>query len=156
MRKLLIILFIPVISYTQNITNYKEINIGFPPGASFLWGKTIYYDNNTLLDYEGGLAFPSIGTAKVGYGLGNERFAVILGLRLFPLLNSLQFTFKERFVFSIEISPSVYSTLFWNERIEMTPEGETYLNSEPNYDSVWGEFNHPSMVPAIVTFGWRW
>ena len=79
MKKLVIVLFLlPIMGYSQYSTTYKEINIGLPPGASFLWGKTIYYNNNTLFDYEAGFAFPSIATAKVGYGYGNDRFAIIL------------------------------------------------------------------------------
>ena len=141
MKKLLLTLFfLPIMVCAQNTTNYKEINIGFPPGASFLWGQTIYFNNNTLLDYQGGIAFPSIGTAKVGYGIGDDNFAAVLGVRLFPVLTYIQFNIKERFVLSVEISPSVYSDLFSN-----------YY-----YDEGWAEFAHPSMVPVIVTFGWRW
>ena len=158
MKKLLFtLLFLPIMVCAQHTTNYKEINIGFPPGASFLWGQTIYYDNNTLLDYEAGFAFPSIGTAKIGYGLGGENFAAVLGVRLFPVFTYIQFNVKERFVFSVEVSPSVYSKLFWREDVRYDEDGNiTYYSSYPMYDDFWAEFAHPSMVPAIVTFGWRW
>ena len=55
MKKLLLLLYIcPIVSFSQssNSNNYKEINVGLYvipeyfvfPGASFLWGKTNYYD----------------------------------------------------------------------------------------------------------------
>ena len=69
MKKIiLILLLIPILSFTQSSESYKEFNFGVItdmvfdgdqiwPGASFLWGKTIYFNNNTVLDYQAGLAY---------------------------------------------------------------------------------------------------
>ena len=114
MRKLLILLFIcPIVSFSQSINNnsYKEFNIGIYsginyipafPGASFLFGKTNYYQNNTLLDYQVGVAFPSIVTGKVGFGFGDENYATIFGIRPFPNSNYIQFSINEKNNISLE------------------------------------------------------
>ena len=69
---------------------------------SFLIGKTNYYSNNTLLDYQAGLAFPSIVTGKLGFGIGDEDFATIIGFRPWPISSYLQFSIKERHNLSVE------------------------------------------------------
>ena len=89
---------------------YKEFNLGIAimdndfafPGASFLFGKTNYFSNNTLLDYQLGIAFPSIVTGKIGFGIGNEDFATIIGFRPWPTCPYLQLNLKERHNLSIE------------------------------------------------------
>ena len=159
MKKLIIILFLsPLLVFSQYTTEFNEWNIGFPPGVSYTWGKTIYFDNNMLIDYQYGVAFPSIGTAKISFGIGGDNFATLVGFRLFPLLTSLQFNFDERHVFSVEISPSVYSDFYKEEDWMVDQEtGEAiFLGLEtPYYDQVWMEFAHPSMSALIVTYGWR-
>ena len=72
MKKLFIIfLIIPFISISNPISNFgfndvdnfKELNAGICyfgddyifPGFSFLWGRSIYYSNNTALEFQGGL-----------------------------------------------------------------------------------------------------
>ena len=114
MKKLLILLFIcPIVSFSQSINNnsYKEFNIGFYsdinyipafPGASFLFGKTNYYQNNTLLDYQVGVAFPSVVTGKVGFGFGDENYATIFGIRPFPNSTYIQFSINEKNNISLE------------------------------------------------------
>ena len=111
MKKLIILLsFIPTFLYCQNSTTYKEFNAGIYlgedinvfPGASFLWGKTIYYENNTLLDYEAGIAFPTLATAKVGLGIGNNNNSAIIGLRPWPTSLYFQYTMNEKRLISIE------------------------------------------------------
>ena len=114
MKKLLILLFIcPIVSFSQSINNnsYKEFNIGIYsginyitafPGASFLFGKTNYYQNNTLLDYQVGVAFPSVVTGKVGFGFGDENYATIFGIRPFPTSTYIQFSFNEKNNISLE------------------------------------------------------
>ena len=119
MKKILLILFIcPIVSFSQslNSNSYKEFNIGiyaalspysFPafPGASFLWGKTNYYQNNRLLDYQIGIAFPTIITGKLGYGIGDQEYATIFGIRPFPTTTYVQFSFREKYNISIEYTP---------------------------------------------------
>ena len=123
MKKILILLiFIPFMGNAQNYrvvntdfspysNSYWEFNAGIYteeyftfPGASFLWGKTHYYKNNTFFDYQFGLAFPTIFTGKAGFGIGNEDrpFGLSLGLRPFPSTIYLQLHFKSKLVFSIE------------------------------------------------------
>ena len=105
---------IPIIGFGQNSTNYKEFNAGLFvgddvevfPGASFLWGKTTYVSDNFLLDYEYGFAFPTIVTGKIGLGIGNLNNAFVLGIRPWPTTGYLQYTKKEKHLFSIEAMPT--------------------------------------------------
>ena len=117
MKKILLLLFIcPLISFSQTLNKsiYYEFNVGIfsPvdggiifPGASFLIGEKNYYENNTLLDYQIGLAFPSIVTAKIGFGLGDEKYATIFGIRAYPTSIYIQFSFKEKNNIALEILP---------------------------------------------------
>ena len=123
MKKLLLLLFIcPIVSFSQSISSnsYKEFNIGIYsginyitafPGASFLFGKTNYYQNNTLLDYQVGVAFPSVVTGKVGFGFGDENYATIFGIRPFPTSTYIQFSFNEKNNMSFEyVLPDLFET----------------------------------------------
>ena len=138
-------LFFSLNSHAQISKNYKELNIGFPPGSSFLYGKTTYY-KNTLIDLEIGPAFPSVITGKIGVGLGTDNFAFLIGIRPFPLFTYLQINIRERLIISGEISPSEYINGF----------GSRKQSGDPDYDEFWMEFSHPSMVMGIITVGWRW
>ena len=111
MKKIILILsLVPLLTFSQSKNIYKEFNFGIAvvdaigafPGASFLIGNTSYYSNNTLLDYQIGIAFPSIFTGKVGFGIGNEDFAAIIGFRPWPTCPYLQLSIKERHNLSIE------------------------------------------------------
>ena len=114
MKKIiLILLLISTLSFAQSSESYKEFNFGVItdmvfdgdqiwPGASFLWGKTYYYNNNTVLDYQAGFAFPTLATGKIGFGLGGSNFATIIGLRPYPATAYLQFSKNQRFNFSAE------------------------------------------------------
>ena len=123
MKKLLLLLFIcPIVSFSQSFhsNSYKEFNIGIYsginyipafPGASFLFGKTNYYQNNTLLDYQVGVAFPSIVTGKFGFGFGDENYATIFGIRPFPTSTYIQFSFNEKNNMSFEyVLPDLFET----------------------------------------------
>ena len=111
MKKIILILVItPLLSFAQSKNTYKEFNFGLAlfdgnnafPGASFLIGKTNYYSNNTLLDYQAGLAFPSILTGKLGFGIGDEDFATIIGFRPWPTSSYIQFSIKKKHNLSVE------------------------------------------------------
>ena len=110
MKKIILILsLIPFFLLSQSNNSYKEFNFGIAvvddfvfPGASFLFGQTNYNSNNTLLDYQIGIAFPSILTGKIGFGIGDKDFATIIGIRAWPTCPYLQFSIKERHNFSIE------------------------------------------------------
>ena len=141
MKKLLLILLcLPMILPAQNSTNYKEFNagillgkdIGVFPVASFLWGKTIYFNDNTFLDYEGGLSFPKIFTGKIGAGIGNELNAAAVGARLFPPSVYFQLTFFETSLFSIELMPLTIE--------EGTANGQTTTSTKN----------------IIISYGFRW
>ena len=120
MKKILLLLFIcPIISFSQSFysNSYKEFNFGIysekeiivSPGASFLWGKTNYLQNNTLLDYQIGIALPTIITGKVGFGIGDQNYATIIGIRPFPTSAYVQFSFKEKYNIAFEYSPMSFS-----------------------------------------------
>ena len=123
MKKLILLLsLISSIAYPQYSNSYNEINAGVLfdgisfegstvidadlifPGASFLWGRTKYYQNNTFLDYQLGLAFPTIITGKIGFGIGNSESAISIssGLRPWPPTAYMQLNVKEIIIFSIE------------------------------------------------------
>lgn len=108
-RIILILILAPLLTLSQSNNTYKEINLGIAlfddsgfPGASFLFGKTNYYTNNTLLDYQLGVAFPSIVTGKIGFGIGNENFATIIGVRPWPSCAYLQLSENEKHNLSVE------------------------------------------------------
>ena len=134
MKKLLIILLcLPMIGFGQNSTNYKEFNAGLFfsediifPGASFLWGKSIYFNNNTFLDYEGGFALPTFLTGKIGFGISNEKSATAIGLRPFPTSLYIQCTWNKKRLISIEFVPPI-------------------IDGSPGAD--W---------PIIINYGFRW
>ena len=113
--------------------SYKEFNAGLYvsndfgfPGASFIWGKTHYYNNNTFFDYQFGLAFPTILTGKAGFGIENEDKPVglSLGLRPWPSTIYLQLHFKSKFVFSMElfIANENFGTAELFQDIEFPPQ----------------------------------
>ena len=108
-RIILILILAPLLTLSQSNNTYKEINLGIAlfddsgfPGASFLFGKTKYYTNNTMLDYQLGVAFPSIVTAKIGFGIGNEDFATIIGIRPWPTCAYLQLSENQKHNLSVE------------------------------------------------------
>ena len=99
-RLLLIACFISVIACGQNeFTSYNqqyfESNFGVAylddfevpfPGCSFLIGNRKFYSENKFVDAQIGLAFPTIGTAKIGVGKYNfnKGRASTIGLRIWP------------------------------------------------------------------------
>tara|TARA_B100001142_G_scaffold315380_1_gene353926 strand:- start:631 stop:1044 length:414 start_codon:yes stop_codon:yes gene_type:complete len=113
MKKIiLIIMLFPIFGFTQFSNNYKEFNGGLYiggedvpvfPGISFLIGKTNYYSNNIVLDYEIGFALPTIFTGKVGVGLGDQNNATIIGLRPWPSTAFIQQLWNQKRLISIEI-----------------------------------------------------
>jgi len=101
----------------QRSTNFKEFNVGLYldeldesmfvfPGASFLWGKTTYISDNFLLDYEYGIAFPTIITGKIGLGIGSSNNALVIGIRPWPPSGYFQYIKQEKHLFSIEAIPA--------------------------------------------------
>lgn len=132
MKKIIFILFLlPTLLYSQSNEKYKEFNFGvilidvfensnsndglfsddfqLYPGASFLLGKTHYFNNNTLLDYQAGFAFPTVVTGKIGFGIGNSDFATVVGVRPWPPTAYLQLSINQKTNFSIEyVEPEMW------------------------------------------------
>lgn len=85
-------------------TPYLELNGGFAsfnntslyPGGSFLLGSTIKFYERFLIDVEGGIAFPTVLTAKLGLGFtvdGKDGdLNVIGGIRPYPFTIYIQST----------------------------------------------------------------
>ena len=116
MKKIIILIICPLTLFSQskNINKYKEFNFGVYanfddgfifPGASFLFGKKNYFNKKFLLDYQIGIAFPSIFTGKIGVGLGNKKYARIFGIRVYPSSTYIQLSFNERNNISFEYLP---------------------------------------------------
>ena len=75
----------------QTTTRYFELNMGFStgiipffPGSSALYGATTKYNSGILLDYEAGIAFPTLVTAKGGIGYDIDGTEVSVGVRPWP------------------------------------------------------------------------
>lgn len=79
------------------------------PGASFLWGTTIINENNFIVEYSAGFAFPSIVTGKVGVGKKINTTKLIVGIRPYPTNLYLQSNFtngkKGYWTLSFEYNP---------------------------------------------------
>ena len=91
MKKLIvIILLLPMLLCGQKENKkFAELNIGVTdfgfPGASILWGQTFEFPKNKVVEYQLGIAFPTIGTAKFAAGLGNLKNNIMLAVRPWPL-----------------------------------------------------------------------
>jgi len=87
----LLVLFVFTIN-AQTRTTYSEINAGIStgvipifPGASSLVGATVKYPSGFIVDYQGGIAFPTLLTGKVGAGIPvDHNMDLTLGVRVFP------------------------------------------------------------------------
>ena len=137
MKKItLIIMLFPVFGFTQHSNSYKEFNGGLYiggndlpvfPGISFLVGRTNYYSNNIVMDYEIGFALPTVLTGKAGFGLGDQNNATIIGVRPWPTTAFIQHIWSEKSLVSIEV---------------MIPHD--------------GNFIAGNNIPLIINYGYRW
>lgn len=95
MRKVittLILLLTALLTSAQTKTTYSEVNVGvcvgtvpFFPGASSMVGVTNKYPSGIILDYEGGIAFPTLLTGKIGLGASlDDQLDLTFGVRVFP------------------------------------------------------------------------
>tara|TARA_B100000795_G_scaffold114976_1_gene85348 strand:+ start:92 stop:610 length:519 start_codon:yes stop_codon:yes gene_type:complete len=79
------------------------------PGSSALWGTTFINQDNLIIEYEVGFAFPTLVTGKIGVGKRFNNTNVVVGLRPWPLNLYAQTSFstnKNRsWIASIEFSP---------------------------------------------------
>lgn len=96
--------------------DFFEWNVGFAlgpevrlPGTSVLWGRTIITDKNVIFEYEGGLAFPTVLTAKFGFGKRIKKTNLIAGIRPYPINFYIQAstisTERGYWIFSVEYNP---------------------------------------------------
>ena len=99
------------------------------PGTSELWGKTHIYDNDFIFEYEGGFAFPTLLTGKLGIGKKFNTTQVVIGVRPFPFHLYAQSSF------------AAGEKGYWITSIEYNP-----LNSD---NSLLGN-------SVILNFGYRW
>lgn len=92
MKKLILLLtLLPLFTYSQTTTPYVEVNAGFStgivpffPGASVLYGATDLYPSGFIMDYEAGIAFPSLITGKFGIGYDANGTEITAGVRPWP------------------------------------------------------------------------
>ena len=96
MRLLFVFVFLSKVAFGQVEKNqFIEANIGlasiddyeysFPfPGASVLYGQT-YNKKSFVIEWQLGLAAPSIVTGKIGIGAGNLTRNVMIAIRPWPL-----------------------------------------------------------------------
>ena len=76
----------------QTRTTYSEINAGIStgaipifPGASSLVGATVKYPSGFIVDYQGGIAFPTLLTGKIGAGIQvDHNMDLTIGIRALP------------------------------------------------------------------------
>ena len=99
------------------------------PGTSVLWGRTTTYPNNFIFEYEGGFAFPTIITGKIGIVKKFKNTNLTFGIRPFHFHLYTQATFPAR------------KKGYWIASVEFNP-----LNSN---DTLFGS-------TAILNFGYRW
>ncbi len=100
------------------------------PGTSVLWGKTYINENNSIFEYEAGLAFPSLITGKLGIGKKFNNTQVIVGVRPFPFNCFLQSSFAKE------------KKGYWIASVEFNP---LYPDKSFSFGS-----------KAIINFGYRW
>ena len=85
---------------------------GYFPGCSYLIGTTYITKSNLVLDAQIGLAFPTLVTGKIGFGLKTKNTIITTGIRPFPSHAYIQMQWSpnnnhQSFIFSFE--ESVYS-----------------------------------------------
>ena len=116
MKTILLMLITPLLMFGQSkveTNKFVEANMGLATigeyshdfvflGCSVLYGQTTSFDKAIVVEWEVGLAFPSIATGKVGFGFGNTENNVMASLRLWPLTFGPQIRI-ENFVASFEI-----------------------------------------------------
>lgn len=111
MRKLILIISLIVCgnSFSQLPTTrtYVEFNGGMAnlsdeweggwfPGGSWLVGHQNYVAKNVFLEIQGGLAFPSFVTVKMGLGVTGEGIGFSVGVRVFPTMGYAQVHFPSK------------------------------------------------------------
>jgi len=103
------------VEWNFGVAFLDDANIPFP-GTSVLWGKTYINDTNFIFEYEAGIAFPTLVTAKFGVGKRFNTTNVVVGLRPFPFnvyaQSSFSITKKGYWITSVEFNPLSSNTNF--------------------------------------------
>lgn len=86
-----LVLMVPFTTKSQTTVSFVEINTGFStgivpffPGASVSYGATTKYNSGIFLDYQAGIAFPSLITFKGGVGYDINGTLLSVGVRPWP------------------------------------------------------------------------
>jgi len=168
----------PLNFFAQESSRYVETNaglsyteeIGLAPGISFLYGQRKFLSNTTFLDVQGGVAFPSIVTMKVGCGYRSavSGFSASTGVRIWPAHAYVQFGLPDNRC-SKEVSKRVQRRL--ERRGKDSNDlmcGEWTMSLEIGYGDGYIEYGdrdgygrrklfNPSMTSyAIATVSHRW
>jgi len=110
--------------FAKTYESYGYINFGL--GLSFLWGETYIFKKKFILDWEIGLAIPTLATAKAGFGLLKDETSYTIGIRPYPSTCYFQIGFppkeKGSWLISFEYNPRKEYTRFsgfsnWNINI---------------------------------------
>ena len=126
------------LSQGKSKNSFIEWNLGvalfdenlISPGTSVLWGRTYINENNLIFEFEAGLAFPTIVTAKLGIGRKFNNTNVTIGVRPFPFNLYCQSSFLKG------------KKGYWITSIEFNPlDAETSISFRSR---------------AILNFGYRW
>ena len=117
------------IEWNFGVALISDVNFPFP-GTSVLWGKTLINENNFIFEYEGGFAFPTLVTGKIGIGKKFNTTNLTFGVRPWPFHLYTQATFAPM------------ENGYWITSVEVNPLNK---NSPISFGSV-----------AMITFGYRW
>ena len=99
-------------AWTQHPSQtFTEVNLGGAPltentedvfpGGSVLLGMTRQPSDSFVVEFQAGVAFPTVATAKVGVGLGSLDRNVLLSLRPYPFAVGPQIK-RDNWTFSLE------------------------------------------------------
>ena len=146
--KTLIFVFFLILCVNSNAQmpsnrTYLELNVGVAdlpeygdalfPGVSFLVGYQYYISEHAFLDIQGGLAFPSIITAKTGVGVKANGIGCSVGVRIFPTMGYAQIHFPTQ-----------------NGQLNISAEASPFANYS-NYRSTLS-----IEAKSIFTIGYQW
>ena len=138
MRLIFVFVFLSNVAFGQMDKNqFIEVNVGLAsvddysytvpfPGASVLYGQT-YNKKSFVIEWQLGLAAPSIVTGKIGIGAGNLKRNLMIAVRPWPL----------------SVGPQAHIDLVKLGRLTLS--FEIGNNDVASYDAGF-----------ISTIGWRW
>jgi len=72
------------VKYVELNTGFSTGTVPFFPGGSIMVGATHKFESGIILDYEGGVAIPTIITLKGGVGFNIKKDIITFGIRPWP------------------------------------------------------------------------